>query len=323
MAYTDREDLNYLGILYGIGKDQTQSGVFTPFLSALGGMQGGRAATSTNFQFPVAQPWSLASASQDTQSVATAAAAGTPTTTTRAQDKNTVQIMKNDRDVSYAKQSAIGEISGVTAQGGNQPVVDELTWQQGVGLQQIAVNIDYSFIQGTYVASTGAPAVNQTTRGIIEATATNAVAAGTSDLSKLLIDELVRTIAGNVAPNGNYVFMGNAFQVQQLNNIYGFAPDDRQVGGVNLNTIIMPILGRVGIMYEPHMPAGILQLVNMNVVKPMFVPHRMGNTGSTQIISWTPTAITAAKAGGFWYTQVGLDHGPEEYHGKITGLTTS
>ena len=35
MAYTDREDLNYLGQLYLVGANQT------PFLNAIGGLSGG------------------------------------------------------------------------------------------------------------------------------------------------------------------------------------------------------------------------------------------------------------------------------------------
>ena len=56
MAYTDREDLNYLGRLYLIGANQT------PFLNMIGGLNAGK--TSQSFLFPMAQPYSLAAASQ-------------------------------------------------------------------------------------------------------------------------------------------------------------------------------------------------------------------------------------------------------------------
>jgi hypothetical protein len=40
-------------------------------------------------------------------------------------------------------------------------------------------------------------------------------------------------------------------------------------------------------------------------------------------VLYQPVATTAAARGGFLYTQIGLDYGPEEYHGSITGLATS
>ena len=45
MAYTDRDDSNYLGILYNIGANQT------PFLNMMGGLNGGK--TTRSFNFPV------------------------------------------------------------------------------------------------------------------------------------------------------------------------------------------------------------------------------------------------------------------------------
>ena len=73
----------------------------------------------------------------------------------------------------------------------------------------------------------------------------------------------------------------------------------------------------LGIVWAPQMPTGTVLIADMSTVFPMYCPF------NGQMISWTDTAITAAQKGGFWYTQVGLDYGPEEYHGKITGLTTS
>ena len=59
MAYTDREDLNYLGQLFLIGANQT------PFINMIGGLTGGGKTTSS-FNFPIAQPWALRAADQAT-----------------------------------------------------------------------------------------------------------------------------------------------------------------------------------------------------------------------------------------------------------------
>jgi hypothetical protein len=308
MAYTDREDLNYLGILYNIGANQT------PFLNMAGGLNTGE--QGREFQFPLAQPWALSSASQNTQSEATSRAAGTPVTYTRAQDKNTIQIMKYDAEVTYAKQSTWGNISGLSQIGGpDQPVKDELAFQQEAALKQMAIDVEYSFLQGSYTVPSVA-STNQQTRGIIEACSTNAVAAGSVDLSKALIDELLRDMAGNGSVFSNPVLFCNAFQKQQLSDIYGFAPTDRTVGGVNVETIVTDF-ARLGVVYAPQMPTSTVLIADMSVVMPHFVPANGG------LITWTDLSEPGASKGGFYYTQIGLQYGPEEYHGKITGLTTS
>jgi hypothetical protein len=306
MAYTDREDSNYLGELFLIGANQT------PFLNMIGGMGNGK--TSKSFKFPVAQPWALSSASQDTQSEATAAATQTETTITRAQDYNVCQIMKEDVGVSFAKQSTTGEFAGIQVMG-DQPVEDEFEFQKEGQLRQIAINVEYSYLNGTFTDSSVAT-TNQQTRGAITATTTNAVNAASATLTKALVDQLMRTMAGNGSVFRQPVIFCNAFQKQKLSDIYGYAPTDRTIGGVNIQTIWTDF-AEVGVVYAPQVPAATLWLGDVAVCSPVFVPHE-GNA-----VSFTDIGIVAAKRSGFWYLQTGIDYGPEEYHGKITSLATS
>jgi hypothetical protein len=62
---------------------------------------------------------------------------------------------------------------------------------------------------------------------------------------------------------------------------------------------------------------GTILFADMSVCSPMFCPYE------GQVISDVATAVTTAKKGGFLYAQVGLDYGPEEYHGTLTGLKAS
>ena len=306
IAYV-QDNPNYLGELYLIGANQT------PFLTMAGGLNGGK--TTTRMLFPVAQPWELSSASQDTQSESTAASAGTADTISRAQDTNTCQIMKLDVGVTFAKQSSIGEISGVAIAGQPQPVTDEFTFQKMGKLRQMAINIEYSFLQGTFLTPS-AKTTNQTTRGICEACSTNTVAAGSVTLTKALLDELLRTMAGNGSIFMNPVIFVNAFQKQKLSDIYGYAPSDRNIGGVNIKQIETDF-ANLGVVYAPQMATSTLLVADMQFCSPVFMPYE------GQMLYWQDTAISAAAKGGFWYTQVGLDYGPEEYHGTITGLATA
>jgi len=318
MAYTDSEDLNYRGPLYLIGAYQT------PFLSMIGGLNTG--SRTNNFIFPMAQPWNLSSPSQPAITETVSAAAGTPTTITRGEDTNTVQIFKEDASVTFMKQSQYGQMSGINTNDAN-PVTSELGFQKNGALNQMAVDMDYSFLNGTYAAAANSTTAAKT-RGVITGATSNAVAGSSAALSKDMIDELVRTMAASGAKFQNMVLFCNALQVQRITEIYGYAPPDRTIGGLAVRTILTDF-ATMGIVYAPNVPAATILVADLSVCKPVFVPVSFdGEDFQADVVSgsdvlWTPTAITAAQKGGFFYSQAGIDYGPEEYHGKITGLATS
>jgi len=306
MAYTDREDLNYIGQLFLIGANQT------PFLNMIGGLNGGKRARS--FKFPVAQPWSLSAASQPAITEADSVSSNTATTVVRDQDTNTVQIFQETVEVSHAKQSTVGEIGGISVLG-DQPVTDEFDFQRQAALRQIAIDLEYSFLQGAFQ-----DAVNVSTaakmRGLKNAITTNTVAAAGATLTKAIADTMFATMASTGAIFENVVILANAFQKQKLSDIYGFAPEDRNVGGVNIKQIETDF-GMVGIVFDPHMPTDEIYAVEISVCSPVFTPFE------GQLMTFEMLAQVAASRKGQWYAQVGLDYGPEEYHGSVTGLATA
>ena len=85
-------------------------------------------------------------------------------------------------------------------------------------MRQLAIDVDYSFLNGTYQQATAAN-VAARTRGIITACTTNTVDAAGATLSKDLIDELLREMADNGASFINAVIFCNALQKQRLSNI--------------------------------------------------------------------------------------------------------
>lgn len=301
--------LNYLGVLYQIGAEQT------PFLNMIGGLAGGGAKISNSRTFPVAQPWSLGAASQPAITENTSMTAPTATTYSRGQDTNICQIFQETVRVSYAKQSAIGEISGLSIEGDN-PVRDELTFQKAAAMKQVAKNADYTFLNGAYQAASDADTAAKS-RGIITATTTNAVAAGTASLAKAHIQTLVRTMAANGSQFSNMVIFCNAFQKQALSELYAYAPEDRNVGGVNIKQIETDFT-MLGIVWAPNVPTDTILVADLSVVSPVFHP-----VPSKGFFFYEDLAKVGAAEAGQLYMQAGLDYGPEEFHGKITGLATS
>jgi len=311
MAYTDREDLNYLGQLFLIGANQT------PFLNMIGGnmMNGSITGKVTkSFLFPVAQPYSLASASQPAITEAASVSSNTATTIVRGQDTNTVQIFQETVEVSHAKQSTVGEIGGISVIG-DQPVQDEFEFQKQAQLRQISIDLEYSMLQGTYQAASDATTAAKM-RGLKNAITTNTVAAAAATLSKTLMDEVLAEMATSGALFDNVVVFANAFQKQKITDAYAYAPEDRNVGGVNIKTIETDF-GVIGVVFDPHMPTDEVYLVEMSVCAPTFVPY------NGMLMTFEMLAQVAASKKGQWYAQIGLDYGPEEYHGSITGLATS
>lgn len=305
---------NYTGELYLIGANQT------PFLNMIGGLQGGNIRTVSDFQYPLAQPWALEAASQPAITETASLTAPNPWTYVRSQDVNTVQIWQRQVSVSYAKQSVVGQVTADGTTGlvmlDQQPVQNELDFQITAHMRQIALDVDYTFLNGAYQQATNA-GVAAKTRGIITGAATNTVAAGTAALSKALIDQLLRTMASNGAEFINPVIFVNAFQKQAISNIYGYAPTDRNVGGYNIKQIETDF-AVLGIVWAPNVPAATLLVADLAFCAPVFLP-----VPEKGVLFYEELSKTGASEKGQIYGQLGLDYGPEEYHGTITGLATS
>jgi len=300
---------NYVGELF------TSDMINTPFLSAMGGLTGGM--QTTNFEFATDSQYDQETASQPAITETASLTAPTAISYVRSQNKNVTQIFHEQVSLSYAKLSNGGRLSGINTAGSANNVVSELDWQIARALEKIARDVEYTFINGVYQISTASNVANKT-RGIIAATSTNAVAAAGATLSKALVDQLLRTMHTNGAIFKNLVIMCNGFQKQKLSDIYGYAPEDRNVGGVNIKQIETDF-GNIGIMpAHRFMPTDTVQFVEMDVVAPVFqlVPEK-GN------LFYESLAKTGAGEQGQIFGQIGLNHSSEYFHGKITGLSTS
>lgn len=306
---------NYTGELYMIGANQT------PFLNMIGGLQGDNIRVVNDFQFPLAQPWNLENAAQPDVTETASLTAPNPWTYVRGQDVNTVQIFHRSVSVSYAKQSVGGQITADPTTGlvdgtDDQPVQNERDFQIMAHMRQIAVNTEYTFLRGTYQQATAAN-VSAKTRGITTACSTNSVDASAAALDKGLIDTVMRTMANNGAEFVTPVVFCGAYQKQRFSDIYGYAPEDRNVGGVNIKQIETDF-AIVGIVWTPYMAANQVLIADLAFCSPVFLP-----VPEKGVLFYEELSKTGASERGQIYGQVGLDYGPEEFHGLITNLATS
>jgi len=284
----------------------------------MGGLQGGRVITVSSPEFPVAQTWDLDSASQASVSETASQTAATPSTFARAQDLNATQVFRQTVTVTYIRQASGGYMASAATPmaSGDNPVNSELDFQIMANMAQVSRNAEYTFLNGAYQRATSASVAGKT-RGIITACSTNTVAAGSVTLSKSLIDQLLRTMAGNGSVFADPVIFCNAFQKQKVSDIYGYAPQDRNIGGVNIKQIETDF-AMLGIVYAPQVPAATLLIADMSVVRPVFQP-----VPQKGLLFYEPLAKNGAVEKGEIFGLMGLAYGPEEYHGTITGLATS
>jgi hypothetical protein len=309
---------NLVGELFLIGQNAT------PFLNMIGGVEGGNAKVAKGWIHPVSLEYSLEAASQPAITETASLTAPTAWTYVPAQTTNVCQIFQKSVSASYSAMSdnaSLGTLNaagtmGAAVLGEDNPIADKLSFQLQAALKQIARDLEYTYINGAYQISTAADVANKM-RGLVAAITTNAVTGGAAALSKAMIDSAMKKMADAGAPFTNPVIMVNSFQKQKLSSIYGYAPMDRTVGGLNIEQIETDF-ARMPVMFVPNVPAATLVIADLAYIHPVFLP-----VPKKGLLFYEELARTGAGVSGQVYGQIGLAYGPETYHAKITGLATS
>ena len=304
---------NYHGELYQVSPTDT------PFLSAIGGLSGGKRTKSVEFE------WQTVDRRASSANNVALEGATAPTGVARARSNvsNVVEIHQSAVEISYTRQAATGMYSGINIGVDDNPVTDELTMQIMAELQSIAVDVEQSFLTGTYQK----PANNSTprkTRGLLSAIATNVNANGGTGraLTKAIVDATLQTMFTNGAPltQDTTVFMTGPGQKVALSNLYA-TPNlnqptmTRNIGGVAVDTVITDF-GTFGVMLNRNMPTGQIGVVDLSVCAPVFLEI----PGKGLLFAEMLSKVGASEK---WqiYGEVGLEYGPETYHGLIKDLT--
>lgn len=299
---------NFVGELFGVSPEDT------PFLSAIGGLTGGKSETATVFTW---QSYDLRDADDARQRVE-GADAPTPEGRVRANGSNVLEIHQEQVAVTYTKQGAKSLVSSTNVLG-SQPVQDELSWQLTQEFKQIARDVEKSFITGTY----NLPSDNTTarkTRGLLSAIATNTEAAG-GPLDEAVVLDLMQKVweNGGIQEGETRTVIVGALAKRQLTKIFiqdkNYREATRNVGGVNLQTFETDF-GSCNIMLDRYMPADTLAVVSLEEC----APHFMEIPGKGHFFA-EPLAKTGASDKVQVYGEIGLGYGNERKHGKITGIT--
>jgi hypothetical protein len=303
---------NFVGELFEITPSDT------PFLSAIGGLTGGKQVSAKLFEWEF---YDLRAASAIRQGLE-GANAPTPEARIRSYGHNILEIHQEAVEVSYTKQAAVGQLSvQVIAQGPN-PVTDEMGFQVGASLKQIARDIELDFLTGTLQE----PADNATvrkTQGLLGAIVSNVVDLGGGDLTVAAVLNAMDLAwqNGGLQEGETRTIITNSTLKRALTTLFikdqNFRQEDRNVGGVNLTTIETDF-GGLNIMLDRYMPVDSMILASLEDCSPVFL--QIPGKGFLFV---EPLAKNGSADRSQIYGEIGLEYGNERKHAKIINASGS
>jgi len=330
---------NFTGELFKITPHRT------PLLAAAGGLNGGNAINSTFFQFQTQDNAVITAVTPDDEG-------GSPNYSgrSRASQQGVLQIFHEAAQVSYTAQAASGEIvpfdlagnyknsDPALALAGTSPINDELAYQMELVLEQVAKKVEWAAFNATYADGTSG---NRQMRGLKahqDLSGGNSVnnddGAGTPAAQKInwdIIASAMKTLYDAGAPMRQPVLFVSPTMLLDLNKElikatvgsvnYGILPRDRNIGGVDIDTVVTPF-GSIGLALSDVLPAGTIAgskqafIVDLSFVKPVFLNIPGYGTMFVRDLDQNDQARIAKAV----YMEMAFDFGPQQYHCAIDNV---
>ena len=130
--------LNYSGLLFN------RNNVRTPLVNALS-----RKVTN-HVEFTVSSEYAQGTPSIPNISEMQSLTAPDAGIVTRKQDTNVTQIFQKATGVSYAKLSNMGTLAGLNVAGQQSNVLNELDFQVGIKMAEMAADLEYTILNGKF-----------------------------------------------------------------------------------------------------------------------------------------------------------------------------
>ena len=301
--------LNYSGMLFNKGNTRC------PLSSIIGG----RAKTTNHVEFVTGQEYTTDGGTQPAISENDSLTAPEASVVTRTQKTNVTQIFHETVGISYGNMSNMGTLNGINIANQQANPMNELDFQVAAKMQKVNRDIEFTFVQGEYSKATTDATVNKT-RGLNTAITSNVVAMASKPLGLWNIADGVKKVYEANAPQDGLVLWCDATTMFQVNadavqNGLTVIPAAREINGIKLSSVVTP-LGVVYLYLGEFLPKGTAFLLNLDVLSPVFQPvPGKGNFFLEQL------SKTGAGEKYQLFGQIGLDHGPEWYHAKFTGIS--
>jgi len=326
---------NFTGELFKITPHRT------PLLSASGGLTGGKAVNSTYFQFQTVDNAVVSSVTPGSEG-------GAPNFNGRSRSavQGVLEIFHEAVQITFTAQAAYGEIVPFDlassyknsidklALEGTNPVNDEMAAQLELVLELVAKKAEFQAFNGAF--SDGTSSTRQM-RGLDEHCSlsggniyfNDANGDGSGADQKIHWD----TVAGAMkklydagAPLREPVLFISPQMLLDLNKELvnptvsgaltgGILPRDRNVGGVDIDTIVTPF-GAMGLALSDYLPANKAFIVDMAFVTPVF----LNVPGKGTVFIRDLDQGDNARMGKAVYMEMGYDFGPPQYHCEIADI---
>ena len=203
--------INYEGELYNLTPEDT------PFLSAIGGLNGGKKINSVFWTWQTETNRASDKYRQRLEGADAPAAAQR----TRSVARNVVEIHQETIETSYTKQAAYGQVgssgssnTATIAGTGTNPVTNEHSHQTMLAIKAKARDIELAFVNGLYNEPTDNTTARRT-RSLMQATATNVTDSGT------IVGDGASTIAtnGTITEVSHGLSVGNIVTVRSITGV--------------------------------------------------------------------------------------------------------
>lgn len=302
--------LNYSGMLFNKGN------VRVPFSTLIAN----RARKTNHVEFVTGLEYETGGGDQPEISENASLTAPAATFITREQKTNVTQIFQESVYISYGKESNMGTLSGINISGQSANPANELDFQVAARMRKIERDIEYTFLNGVYQKAANDNTANKT-RGILTAIESNVLDLNGEAVRVWDIAEAMKLIYDAQSPTSGLVLWVDPVAMFQINadaeqNGNTIVPNSRVVNGLAISTLLTP-LGEIGLYLGEFLPAGTIAIFNPDVISRVeqHVPNK-GNFFMEEL------AKTGAGTKYQIFGQLGLDHGPEWMHAKITGINT-
>jgi hypothetical protein len=296
-----------------------------PFLSRLSGVK-----VAQSHEFAMSAQYALETFSAAGVPESTSVTAPTPVAYERTNETNYVQTQHAAVSVTYDKLASNNRLrfsevstSGYAYTGDplQNAIADELAFQVSRVQEQLYGNLETALMTGTKTQSTSA-SVAWATGGIETLVTTNRINASSAQLTKPLLDQLLRTMFAAGSKFKRMVLFANAYQRYKLSEIYSFVAPSNTSGGGTVGSIITDY-GTVDIVPTRFATTSVLSLMDMSycsLVK-QAVPGKVYMPDGLYFME--ELAKTGASERYQIFGNNGLDIGAEKLHGQIYGLATS
>ena len=234
---------------------------------------------------------------------------------TGAQNSNEIECLAVPIGQSYTAMAASGEYGGLAVAGG-VPVrpINDLSTQEDFALRKLHADWNKGSLTGTLAAGDGTTTAG-TMGGVITAVLADTPTDATSGpLTKLLINTEIQRMVGNGALFDDMAIVVGPIQYAALSDLYGFAPQSTSIGGVDLEFINVPYIGRMPVIGDPVVPDDVLAFLDMAHCIPVTAPLN-GVDFLAEPIAKIGLAERMQIAG-----HASIDWGNVELHGGIDSL---